>query len=236
MNEDHMRLRSAPLLLALALTASAQAPDKAAVQARVAELKQSVAANRGKLANYQWTEITTILLKGEVKKTETSLCKFGPDGTIQKQPLGPSPEQNEKPRGLKGKIVAKKVDELKDYGTRLKSLISHYTPPNRDKIQTAFQAGNVSIAPGDGVTSMTISNYYKSGDKVTYAFDTTAKKIRNLSVDTYLDDPQKDIVKLVVNFASLDDGTNYAADTDLKAASKNMEIKTQNTNYEKIAH
>ena len=39
---------------------------------------------------------------------------------------------------------------------------------------------------------------------------------------------------LAVTFASLPDGTNYAASTDLKAQGKNMEIKTQNSNYQKI--
>lgn len=68
-----------------------------------------------------------------------------------------------------------------------------------------------------------------------FAFDTAAKKIRSITVDSYLDDPKTDIVTLSVNFASLPDGTNYAANTDLKAEGKNMEIKTQNSNYQKVA-
>jgi hypothetical protein len=69
---------------------------------------------------------------------------------------------------------------------------------------------------------------------MTFAFDSATKKIRNISVNTYLDDPKTDIVTLNVTFASLPDGTNYSASTDLKAAGKNMEIKTQNSNYQKI--
>ena len=95
-----MYLRSTNILLALTLTSASsfafQAPDKAALQARVAELKESVAANKAKLAKYQWTETTTILLKGEVKKTETSTCVYGPDGKVQKTPVGapaPAPQQ-----------------------------------------------------------------------------------------------------------------------------------------------
>jgi hypothetical protein len=234
-----MHLRSTSIFLSFALTASSalayQAPDKAALQKRVADLKESAAANRAKLAKYQWTEITTILLKGEVKKTETNICRIGPDGKVQKTPLGPSPEPPQKQRGLKGRIVEKKVDELKDYGARLKSLVGQYVPPNRDKIETAYQAGNVSLNPsGDGVSALVISNYYKAGDKVTFAFDTAAKKIRSIKVNSYLDDPKTDIVTLSVNFSSLDDGTNYAANTDLKAESKNMEIKTESSNYAKI--
>jgi hypothetical protein len=237
-----MSLRFASIFLALALTTSSalafQAPDKAALQQRVAALKDSLAANRARLEKYQWTETTTILLKGEVKKTEQSLCHYGLDGKVQKTPVGApaAPPQQQAQRGgrFKARIVEKKVDEMKDYGARLKSLIGEYVPPDRDKIQDAFQAGKANIAPGDGVSSLTLSDYYKPGDKMIFAFDTAAKKIRSLNVNTYLDDPKSDIVTLAVNFASLPDGTNYAASTDLKAESKNMEIKTANSAYQKI--
>lgn len=237
-----MHLRSTKALLAFTLTTpfifAFQAPDKAALQQRVAELKESVAANKAKLAKYQWTETTTILLKGEVKKTETSTCVYGPDGKVQKTPVGApaAPAQQEGGRRggrMKEKIVEKKVDEMKDYGARLKALIGEYVPPNRDKIQDTFQAGNASLTPSGGVTSLILNNYYKPGDKMTFAF--AAKKISNIDVNTYLDDPKSDVVTLAVTFASLPDGTNYAASTDLKAQSKNMEIKTQNSNYQKIA-
>lgn len=235
-------IRPAGIFLTLALTASStlafQAPDKQALQQRVAALKESVGANRTKLQQYQWTETTTILLKGEVKKTEQSLCRYGPDGKVQKTPVGGAtpPQQEQQQRGgrLKAKIVEKKVDEMKDYGARLKSLIGEYVPPNRDKIQDTFQAGNASMTPAGGVSSLALSNYYKPGDKMIFAFDTAAKKIRNITVDSYLDDPKTDIVTLSVNFASLPDGTNYAANTDLKAEGKNMEIKTTNSGYQKI--
>jgi len=234
-----MHLRSS-VLLTFALTAPSafafQAPDKAALQQRVAELKESVAANKAKLAKYQWTETTNILLKGEVKKTETSTCVYGPDGKVQKTPVGapaPAPQQQEGRHGrVKEKIVEKKVDELKDYGTRLKSLIGEYVPPDRDKIQDTFQAGNASLTPSGGVTSLVLNNYYKPGYKMTFAF--AAKKISNINVNSYLDDPKTDIVTLAVTFATLPDGTNYAANTDLKAEGKKMEIKTQNSNYQKI--
>ncbi|HTH53756.1 MAG TPA: hypothetical protein VL495_07390 [Edaphobacter sp.] len=237
-----MRLRSAGPLLTLVLAASstfafqAGTGDKAA---RFAQFKESMAANHAKLAKYQWTETTTILLKGEVKKTETSSCRYGPDGKVQKTPLTPqqpAAQQQEGGRGgrFKARIVEKKVDELKDYGERLKALIGEYVPPNRDRIQDAFQAGNVTFAPSGGLTAIDINNYYKPGDKLVFSFDSTAKKIRSINVNSYLDDPKTDIVTLAVNFASLPDGTNYSANTDLKAESKNIEIKTVNSNYQKI--
>jgi hypothetical protein len=238
-----MRLRSAAVVLSLSLAAYSspafQTPDKAALQKRVADLKESVASNRARLAQYQWTENTTILLKGEVRKTEQSLCRYGPDGKVQKTPVGAPAAQPQQQSGrggrLKARIVEKKVDEMKDYGARLKALIGEYVPPNRDKIQDSFQSGKANLSPSGGLTTLALNDYYKPGDKMIFSFDPTAKKIRSINVDTYLDDPKTDIVTLAVTFASLPDGTNYAASTDLKAAGKGMEIRTANSDYQKIA-
>jgi len=239
-----MLLRTASTLLAFTLTTSStlafQAGEKAAMAGRITELKDSIAANKARLAKYQWTETTTVLFRGQARKTETSTCHYGPDGKVVKLPNGPAApalgggQMQQQRGGLRGRIIEKKTEEMKDYGERLKSLIGEYVPPNRDKVQDAFQAGNASIAPAAGTTSMTLANYYKSGDKMIFAFDPTAKKIRSLNVDTYLDNPQTDIVTLAVNFASLPDGTNYAASTNLKAESKEIEIRTANSNYQKI--
>jgi hypothetical protein len=43
---------------------------KQAVQERLAELKQSIAANQAKLRTYEWVATTEVSLKGEVKKPE----------------------------------------------------------------------------------------------------------------------------------------------------------------------
>ena len=124
---------------------------------------------------------------------------------------------------MKEKIVEKKVGELKDYGAELKSLIGQYVPPDRDKIQAAFQAGNANITPEGGVTSLVFNNYYQQGDKMTFAFDSAAKKISSINVNTYLDDP-KDVVTLAVNFASLPDGTNHVQRSVLDATGEKIEV------------
>jgi hypothetical protein len=229
--------RPVSLFLALTLIASPSfAFQSTTLQQRIAGLKESVAANRAKLQAYQWTETTTTLLKGEVKKTEQFLCQYGPDGKIQKTLQGPPPAPPEPPGGLRGKIVAKKVDEMKDYGERLKSLIGEYVPPTWDNIQSVFQAGNATTSPTPGgIASISLNNYFKSGDKVTYDFDPSSKLIRSFTVNTYLDNPKSDIVIMTANFAALPGGANHVASTDLQAQSKNIEIKTENTEYHMLA-
>jgi hypothetical protein len=144
------------------------------------------------------------------------------------------PQQSRRGGRLKARLIKKKVDEMKDYGARLKSLLGEYVPPNPEKIQETFKAGNASVVPAGGLSSLTLNNYYKTGDKLIFSFDTTARKIRSINIDSYLDDPKNDVVTLAVAFASLPDGSNYVATTDLKADSKNMEIRTVNSDYQKL--
>jgi hypothetical protein len=67
---------------------------------------------------------------------------------------------------------------------------------------------------------------------MTLFFDTAAKKISSVNVNTYMDDP-KDKVTLTVQMASLPDGTNYAQQTVLDATAKKLQATTTNSNYQK---
>jgi hypothetical protein len=213
-----------------------QAAGAGAMKQMGAELKQSIAANQAKLHAYQWTQTTQVALKGETKKDSEDLCSYGPDGKVQKTPIGaPTPEKQLPTRGLKGRIVQKKVGEMKDYTDRLKSLISHYAPPDPEKIQAAIQAGKTSLNVTGGVATITLMDYYKPGDKVAFAVSTSNKKLQSYDVNTYLDDPKKDIVTLTNQFAALPDGTNYLQQTVLNAQGKELVMTTTNSGYTKIA-
>src|SRR5260370_22085663 len=64
----------------------AQNPE---LQEKLAQIKQSSAANKQALAHYTWLEQQTISLKGEVKKTQQFQVRIGPDGQQQKTELNP---------------------------------------------------------------------------------------------------------------------------------------------------
>ncbi len=224
--------------------AFAQHPDPgAAKQAKIDVLKQSLAKNQAELKKYAWTETTQISLKGEVKKQEEKECQYGPDGKVQKTPLqtGSEPQEQAQAGGgrrrgglLKKQIVEKKVGEMKDYMERVGALVHEYVPPDPQKIQAAASAGNVSVLPGQPVSAITIKNYLKQGDSVTLGFDTVAKKLVTYNVDSYLDSPKDDAVKLAVDFAQLPDGTNHVQQSLLNATGKKIEVKVTNSNYKKL--
>lgn len=68
---------------------------------------------------------------------------------------------------------------------------------------------------------------------MTLSFDTTAKKVASVSVNTFMADTQ-DAVTLQVQMAGLPDGTNYAQQTILNATAKQLVVTTTNANYQKL--
>jgi hypothetical protein len=217
----------------LANTGSVCVAQNNNAQQAVAELKQSMAANRSRLMKYQWIQSTEVSVKGETKKDEQMMCRYGPDGTVVKTPVGPQQQSQIPTRGLKGKIAQKKVGEMKDYTERLKSLISHYAPPDPAQLKAAAQIGNANVNSANGTVAMTFNDYFKAGDSVQLVFDPQAKKLVSYNVNTYLDDP-KDVVTLTNNFAALPDGTSYLQRTVLDAKTKQIQVTTTNSDYSPV--
>lgn len=219
-------------LLTLVMTVWAQNPQ---VQERLAEVKESASRNKQSLAHYSWQEQQTIAIKGDVKDTKMYQVHLGPDGKPQKIETENLPESSGgRKHGLVHHVKEKKGGEYKEYGQQIAALAQQYAQPDPQKLQQAFQQGNVMFgsagAPSD--VKMVISNYIKPNDKVTLIFNRQAKVIQSINVATYLNDP-KDAVNIGAQFSQLPDGTNHVASTQTKGESKDLLVTTQNSNYQK---
>ena len=212
-----------------------------ASQTGAAALKESLAQNQAKLRTYSWIETTDVSLKGEVKKHEQKQCSYGADGKVQKTPMGggapaaPKQQSGGGRRGgrLKEKVVENKVDEMKEYMERVAALVHEYVPPDPQKIQAAQSAGNVSAAPAGATLNLTVKNYVKPGDLLAIAFDMTAKQLSTYNVQSFVEKPKEDDVKLAVTFAKLEDGTSYPQQTLLDVTAKKIQVKVTNSGYKK---
>ena len=163
------------LSLTLARPASSQ-DQKQAVQEKVAAFKQSLAENQKALRQYTWTENTQLSLKGEVKSSKVEVCRYGPDGKVQKT-LASAPPAKKEMRGIKKRVVEKKTDEMKDYMERVVNLIERYVPPPPDLIKADVAAGNVSMSPQEpAALQLQFKNFVKSGDVLSVTVDTAAKQ------------------------------------------------------------
>jgi hypothetical protein len=224
------------VLVAIGAGSSMQEPAaKEQLQAKIAEVKASLAANATALRQYTWQETTEISLKGDVKSKTQNACSYGPDGKVQKKLVSAPPEKKDAPRGLKGKIVENKVDDIKDYMESTGNLIKLYVPPDPAKMQAAMAAGKGALTqPSAGKAVLTFSDYSLPGDKFSLTFDTAGKKIVAVNVNTYLDKPD-DKVSLAVAFTSLPEGPNYLSSSLLDVTAKKIQVKTTNSGYKLAA-
>jgi hypothetical protein len=112
-------------------------------------------------------------------------------------------------------------------------VIKLYVPPSPERMQKAFEAHKVSFDKTGGRVDLAFKDYALAGDSMTIDFDTASKKIRSLSVKSWLDTPQNPVT-LKVDFATLPDGTNHPSRTTLEARGQDIiEVTSVNSNYRK---
>jgi len=209
------------LVLSIASTTSAQ--DPAAVQERIAAVKQSLATSQRALRQLEWIETTTVTIKGEQKAQILKKCYYGMDGKLQKVPVLPPGGGN-------------KNEKLEDFVESAVALLQKYVPPDPTLIQRAVDHGKISIKvldPGRAA-ALVFSDYILSGDSLSIALDLTKNSLTGCSVATYLEQP-KDAVTLNFGFGSLVDGTTYPANITLTAPSKHLQIAVENSGYRKAS-
>jgi hypothetical protein len=213
--------------------AMAQNPE---LQQKVAEVKQSAAQNKQALSQYSWQEQETIAIKGSVKDEKLYQVHLGPDGKPQKTELDNTPTSSGgRQHGIKHHIKEKKTEEYQDYGHQIAALAQTYAQPDPEKLQQAFQQGNLLLgsAGAPGEVKLVIKNYVKPNDQVTLVFSQAAKAIQSMEIASYLNDP-KDAVKITAQFSKLPDGTNHASNMQVDGVSKELTVTTQNSNYQKM--
>jgi hypothetical protein len=122
---------------------------------------------------------------------------------------------------------------MKDYMQDVKAVLSMYVPPDPQKMQADYKAGNVSLNPVPGAVNLIFTDYAQPNDKMILTFDTATKKITALNINTYMG-KEKDVVTLQVQMNTLPDGTSYEAQTVLNATAKELVVTTTNSNYQKL--
>ncbi|HEY6270937.1 MAG TPA: hypothetical protein VIX19_02965 [Terriglobales bacterium] len=226
-------------ILASSPWAKAQNPNPAGptseLQQRLAEVKQATAENKQALSHYAWQQQETIAVKGNVKDTKTFQVHLGPDGKPQKVEMENVPQSSGPDRGIKGRIKEKKTEEYKEYGQQIGALAQQYAAPDPERLQQAYQQGNLMLAAGGmpGEVKMVIKNYVKPNDQVTLIFNRQAKAIQSMQIQSYLDDP-KDAVTIAAQYSRLPDGTNHVSTMQINGVKKDLLITTENSNYQRM--
>jgi hypothetical protein len=227
---------SVALLLRLVLAALLVFPPGMlqAQQDKIAAFKQALAQNQKRLGQYEWTETTIMKMKGEEKSRVQKHCFYGPDGKVQKQQIS-APAQQQSPGGLKGKVAAKKKEEISEYMKQAVELVHSYVPPAAERIQAARDSDKLSFSPmGQSAVQLNFKDFMKPGDSMSLKVDKGKYALQSVSVKSYME-KKEDAVDLDVSFAALNDGVSYPAQIVLNAPAKKIQVVVQNANYQKMA-
>ncbi len=223
------------VLAAFACALGAGQPAEAQdLQQKLAAAKQSAAQNQQALRSYGWIEKVELSLKGEVKNTTVSSCRYGPDGKLQKTAIVEPPPPKKK-RGLRGRVIEKKTGEMKAELEAATTLVHQYVPPDPGQMQVVVNAGGASLAQaGPGVVVLKFAGYQKSGDWLGLTFDSTVKALRQIDVSTYLESPESPVT-LRVSMQSLPDGTRSPGSVVLGMPASQIEVRITNSDYQRLA-
>jgi hypothetical protein len=221
----------------LAFPLAAQQPAAAPAPAKpdhVAAIKQSLGASMAALRQYEWIETTAVSMKGEEKSRKQEQCYYGADGKVQKVPIGAPAADAKNPRGVRGKIVENKKEEISDSMKEAIALVKQYVPPDPQRIEAVKAAGKLSVVPPDsqGNVQVVMKDYLKAGDSLTVAANAATDRIGGVTVATFTDSA-KHVVGLKVTFGAFPDGTVYPAQIDLEVKEENLNVAIQNSGYKK---
>lgn len=213
---------------AIGLTYSAAAQDFEQIRREFAAVKDSLTRNEAALRQYSWTAHTEISHRGKVKTSTTESCRYGPDGTVQTTSVGP--------RGALARAADAGSDAIQKYVRRAAALIRNYVSPSPDRLDALFESGDAYFGKADpDELRLHLRDYLKLGDSLVLDFDSGTKALRNIEVTTYLDDQRDEATTLRVAFQPLPDATNCVATTVLSTAAEEIQLKTQNEDYRKVA-
>jgi len=228
------------VLCLAALVPCAWSQEPAAVQPptgpdRVAAMKQSLQAGLAAVRQYEWIETTVMSLKGEAKSTTQNRCYYGADGKVEKVPVAAPAAEGKSPRGLRGKIVANKKEEISDSVKEAVALVKDYVPPDPAKIQAAKDAGRITMNPPDaqGHAAVVIKDYLKTGDSLTVEMDAASNRLLGLVVSTYTE-KAKDAVGLNVSLGTLPDGAVFPAKIVLDVEKESVSVAIENSGHRKV--
>jgi hypothetical protein len=159
---------------------------------------------------------------------------------VQKTPVAapdaaPAKEDKKKSRGIKGKAVENKKEEISEATKEAIGLVKQYVPPDPARIQAAKEAGRVTMTPPDpsGQIRLVIKDYLKPGDSLTLDANAATDRISGVTVATFTE-KEKDKVGLKVAFGAFEDGTVYPAKIQLDVAAQNLAVAIENSGYKKV--
>jgi hypothetical protein len=234
--ETRMRMRLvAGLLLSLSLqTIAARAVDTNLMR-EVEAVRAEMARSNAALREYTWTEHTEVIVGGNLKSATATICRYDLSGELTKTPLG-TDNGKRAPSGVSKRPMVRKKADMQDYVERAVTRIHEYVPPKPEQIDFLLRNGDAAFAQSEaGKSELRFKNYFERGDALVFTYDPVTKRLLRASVISTLGSP-KDPISLEVAFETLPDGVNHVTSATLNAKRRNVQVKTRNVSYQKVAN
>ncbi len=172
------------------------------------------------LRQYTWTEHTEVLIKGKVKRTLDSTCRYDAWGKLEKTPVDAA-KTSETPRTMSKRPLNRKKADKADDVERALSLVLDYLPPKPEQVEYLLRNGNATLGQaGPGKAEIRFKRYAKDGELLTFTFDPASKVLLKIGINSCLTSQEKDPVTLDAVFETLPGGTNHLASTILNGQTK----------------
>jgi hypothetical protein len=218
------------IMLSAVFYTNAQGTDP---KAAIAQIKQNLDASMKNLKTFQWIETTTIFKDGEAKSQTQNQCYYDVNNKLIRVPTSAAPEEKSQ-RGLRGKIVENKKEEMSEYVKKCVAKIHEYLPPKSDKLQTIYASGktNINVLEPNKKYALDFNDYLQPGDVLGVSLDMQKNILSGINVKTYVDKPEN-IINFNLKYAQLPDGTEYPAETIMDLKSEGLKVVIKNDGYKR---
>jgi len=189
-------------------------------------LAQAAAWNNQRLRAYRWVETITVTVGGRRLPPRQALCWYAAAGTIARLPIGATQVEP-----AAGPLPKRKIAEVTAEIEAARELGARYLPIRPEELARALQTRPVQFQR-DGVNDeqVVVTGYEKPGDQLQLSLEPVTKRLRHITVSTYLATPAEPMLA-AVQFATLGDGTRYPSVTTLEAPSRQLSIRIDNTDF-----
>ena len=213
------------ILYCAILAATAQVPpDSGAAIGR--KWKQNADA----LREYSHQRRTEIRVKGEVKGTRVELIRYV-DGEKETVPLE-TPAQSAGPArggGLRGRMVQKKREQMRDEIGRLRQLLESYTAPQSGMRDLLGKAAISRTGSGDDAAIQVVGQgVVTPSDSVILTWSVVHQRPEKIEVRSELDGKP---VTVTVDYAQLPNGPFYAARAVISAPKNDLVLNIEEFDY-----
>jgi hypothetical protein len=192
--------------------------------------------NSEALKRYSYQRRTEVKTKGQTVGTKVDLVRYV-NGKMEVIPMqgsrpggGASDGQSGPGRGLRGRLAAKKKEEMKENLEQFGSLLHSYTDLQSGSVRGALAKGTLSrTGPGtDGDVRVAANGVVQPSDSLTLIWSTAKRRPVSIQINTEFDGKAATVS---VEYAELPNGLFYPAHTVATAVKNDITITVDTFNY-----